>query len=311
MIHIVNGDVWGERLRGCTPLKGEVFVWREMYDLGPFSPDWEREEWIQRRAAFFEERIGLPAEQMKMINRYQEQRLDRIPSTTQVVLWFGSDRYDQLMLLYLLTRMRDGDRKGIDWVEVPAKGADQLSDGDLVRLFEERLPIEEEHLVQAAEVWQAYISDDPRDVERWLHRETGRFPYAFTALRRHIQYFPSCENGLNAVEALALRIIGEESPPFSSLFREVNRQCPEDGLSDVHFAAILNELGDCETPLIQTEASDSGEGRIHLTPLGKRVLIGTEDRLAACGIDWWLGGVHLTADTDWRRDANGHLYRRK
>ncbi|PTX60717.1 uncharacterized protein DUF1835 [Melghirimyces profundicolus] len=310
MIHIVNGDVPGERLRDCAPLKGEVFVWREMYDFGPFSPQWEEGVSLEDRAAFFEDRIGIPAEQLEMVTRYQEQRLERIPESSRVVLWFEPDRYDQMMLIYLLKRMDRLGLENVDWVDLPE--GKSLSNEDLVRLYEDRLPLEKRHMEQAVSAWNAYISTDPRDVERWLETEDNHLPYLFASFRRHLDYFPSAENGLNRVEELAMNRIREQAPTFGELFREVSRAREGDGLSDVHFAALLNELGDGPFPLIRTEKGDGEadglEGRIFLTPLGEEVLSGSEDRVRASGIDWWLGGARLTRGHCWRRDDRGNLY---
>jgi hypothetical protein len=44
-------------------------------------------------------------------------------------------------------------------------------------------------------------------------------------------------------------------------------------------------------------------GTLSLTPLGRDVLDGREDRIRRCGIDRWLGGVHLDRrDGVWRWD---------
>lgn len=310
MIHIVNGDEFGERLRECRPLEGEVFVWREMLDLGPFSPDWDEEETLLRRAAFFEEKIGLPAERMEMVSRYQEQRLDRIPSSSQVVLWYEPDRYGQLTLLYLLTRMSGRGLEHLDWVEIPErKPPSTYTDADLVRLFENRLPLTERHLKQATSAWGAYISPDPRRVEQWLKTNPCFLPDVLTAFRCHLEYFPSAGNGVNGVEELALRKIGEFSPGFHDLFREVSSLRREDGLSDVHFALTLNELGGGCNPLIRLEGATAvdPEERFVLTPLGEKVLAGEEDRIRVCGIDRWLGGVHLQGPHSWRRNGEDVL----
>ena len=44
-------------------------------------------------------------------------------------------------------------------------------------------------------------------------------------------------------------------------------------------------------------------GSISLTETGRAVLAGRQDRVAICGIDRWLGGVHLQTDASiWRWD---------
>ncbi|WP_445505493.1 hypothetical protein [Niallia sp. 03091] len=50
MIHIVNGDVVGQKIKN---LEGNVLVWREMYDIGPLSRDVPKEEWIKRAGLDF------------------------------------------------------------------------------------------------------------------------------------------------------------------------------------------------------------------------------------------------------------------
>src|SRR5690606_21035166 len=124
-------------------------------------------------------------------------------------------------------------------------------DGDLLHLFENRLPMEERHLKQATAAWQAYISPDPRRVEKWLKITPCFLPDVLTAFRCHLEYFPSVDNGLNVVEELALRKIEEFSPGFHDLFREVSSLGRKDGLNDLHFAYILNELGGGDHPLIR------------------------------------------------------------
>jgi hypothetical protein len=48
---------------------------------------------------------------------------------------------------------------------------------------------------------------------------------------------------------------------------------------------------------------DYWEQRILLTPLGERIFAGQLDRVAAAGIDRWLGGVHLLGrSVRWRWD---------
>jgi hypothetical protein len=45
------------------------------------------------------------------------------------------------------------------------------------------------------------------------------------------------------------------------------------------------------------------QGSVTLTDTGRGVLDGHRDRIATCGIDRWLGGVHLKSDADvWRWD---------
>jgi hypothetical protein len=61
-------------------------------------------------------------------------------------------------------------------------------------------------------------------------------------------------------------------------------------------------------PLLAIRARSRPEGQalngtIELTDLGRDLLAGRDDRIARCGIDRWLGGVHLTGPgPHWRWD---------
>jgi hypothetical protein len=50
---------------------------------------------------------------------------------------------------------------------------------------------------------------------------------------------------------------------------------------------------------------------VGLTDAGRRVLAGSADRIDCCGIDRWLGGVHLTGQGPvWRWDQKRQTIRR-
>ncbi|MDR6225855.1 DUF1835 domain-containing protein [Desmospora profundinema] len=309
MIHIVNGEEWGERLRTWTRIEGEVFVWREMMDFGPFSRDWTIEERIRHRAAFFEERIGFPREQMEMICRYQEQRLERIPPSTSVALWYNSDRYDQLTLLYLAVRIRQLGLKSVFLVEVPQRTT--VTEADLNQLWDGRWPMEERELERAEGAWDAFVSPTPIAVHRWLREELFLF-HLHDAFRCHLEYLPSERNGLNRVEEQALRLVQEGYDDFYEIFQRVAAERPRDGLTDVHFAAILNELTASEgRPLLDTNWKEGSspdrtitDGPIRLTSEGEAVLAGEVDRVDILGMDWWWGGTRLVHGR-WRLNAEG------
>jgi hypothetical protein len=51
---------------------------------------------------------------------------------------------------------------------------------------------------------------------------------------------------------------------------------------------------------------------VTLTDIGQAVLAGRQDRIATCGIERWLGGVHLQGDADpWRWDDERHRITRQ
>ena len=65
-------------------------------------------------------------------------------------------------------------------------------------------------------------------------------------------------------------------------------------MGDAMFAWYLNGLQTAKVPLV--------DANCNLTRAGTRVLDGSQDAIELNGIDRWIGGVHLTANPDWRWD---------
>ena len=69
----------------------------------------------------------------------------------------------------------------------------------------------------AAAAWQAFRSPDPQDIQALLRRDTSPLPFLDGALRRHLQQFPSIENGLARTERQILQLVSEGHSTFAAL----------------------------------------------------------------------------------------------
>ncbi len=85
-------------------------------------------------------------------------------------------------------------------------------------------------------------------------------------------------------------------------------------IADLSFWQVVTELESATPPLVALDVTSRPPGRlpagtIALTDTGRSVLGGHVDRVERCGIDRWLGGVHLTgAQPVWRWDhAQGRI----
>jgi hypothetical protein len=85
-------------------------------------------------------------------------------------------------------------------------------------------------------------------------------------------------------------------------------------IADSWFVDRARELASASPALIDLsvtadQATALPAGTIALTRAGREVLEGTADRVAICGIDRWLGGVHVQGHgRGWRWSArSGHL----
>jgi hypothetical protein len=79
-------------------------------------------------------------------------------------------------------------------------------------------------------------------------------------------------------------------------------------VTDGSLAALAETLSCASPPLVTLDLSRAAGGKVlrglvALTDIGRSVLAGQQDRVATCGIDRWLGGVHLQSGGQlWRWD---------
>ncbi len=310
MIHIVNGDSLANKMKNFD---GMVMPWREMYDFGPLMKDESQEKILMKRSLFFEEKIGIPPSIFIENSRKQNQWLDHLPRSSEIILWFEHDRYDQTMLMYLLYELSAKEFENVSMVTInqypgiePFFGLGQLSIHQLEELLHTaRRSITKEQICEAIDGWNAYTSANPIEIEKWITSSKGHLPFLRNALETHLSYFPSVQNGLNEVENLVFHFINERVCPFTDIFQYISEHRLNDGLGDTHFAAIINQLILGENPLLQSDVPLPNfkhpipKANLSLSSFGLEVLNGKNDRFDFVGIDWWLGGVHLKYD-QWR-----------
>lgn len=302
MIHVVNGDVVGEKLKELE----NVLVWREMYDFGPFSLNWTKEELFQNRAGFFEQKLRIPSSFFVENCWNQYNQLQESSRSEEVVLWFEHDRYDQMMMIYLMNELSTLGFQKISLVSideypgiVPFHGLGQLTTTQLIQLLEQKQDVTNKQIEEAVSAWKAYQSDDPEELNNWIQNEEHALPFLKRAINTHLSYFPSTTTGLNEIEHLALSLISDGVVKFNQLFNKVSSHRLNDGLSDFYFAALLKELMMGENPLITSDShlpnfeKPTSTAILGITKSGVDVLKGKKNRLKLIGIDWWVGGVHF------------------
>ncbi|WP_088070924.1 DUF1835 domain-containing protein [Gottfriedia luciferensis] len=302
MNHIVNGDVVGDKIK---KLNGNIIVWREMYDFGPLNQAWSLEETYRRRANFFEKKLKIPAEFFIKNCQKQYELLNNLSRSEEVVLWFEHDRYDQTMFIFLLTQLSILGFQKVSMVSIneykgiePFHGLGQLTSEQLIELLNMKQKISNEQMKEAIAGWNAYQSDHYEELNRFI-QNCYTLPLLKQALICHKTYFPSPKTGLNEVEFLALSMLDESAKSFAELFTKVSNERINDGLSDLYFAAILNELMNGEYPLISSNKTlpnynqYSPQAELSLTKWGMEVLKGKSNRVDLIGIDWWIGGIHI------------------
>ncbi len=275
-----------------------------LYD-GPV-PDVPDEELDRVRAGFH---AATPVQVAEYAQGFAAMRaaVDDTDAYDELVLWYEHDLFDQLNLIHILSRLGRGPAllKPVTLVSIDRhpsipdfKGMGQLSAADIAKLFALRQPVHEAQVVLAKRAWSAFRSPDPRAIESLLQTDTSALPFLHAALQRHLEEFPSDANGLSRSEQRLLQL-ADGGASIRDVFSQIHDGERAYYLTDMSMMDRIRELAGASPPLLELSVVNEGgqtlpEGSIALTPAGRDVMIGTSDRIRLCGIDRWLGGVHLT-----------------
>jgi Domain of unknown function (DUF1835) len=316
-LHITDGESVAGTLRQSAVL-GEVWIFGDLMYEGPAPAGLSDAEWWDRRARFLSRSGGLTLAEARHVIKTCEDSLSAIPDHDETVLWMDHRLSDQLILIMLLERFYrlHRGRSSLSLICVgryPGMenfvGLGQLTAEQLASLTDTRSPVSEAEFALAGAAWNAFTSSVPSDVELVLAQDTSALPFLASALRRHLEQFPSVENGLSRTERQALSVLRDRGPlPALQLFFAVQKMEDPLFMGDGSFFAILKELSSAHFPLIRVESHAgsplSANSAVTLTEVGRRVLDLRDDHVKLNGIERWLGGVHLTStDAVWRWDS--------
>ena len=161
----------------------------------------------------------------------------------------------------------------------------------------------------ATRTWSAFRAPDPRQIERLLEADTSQLPFLAPALRRLLEELPWTGDGVSRSERRILDLARRAPIDVWQAFRRVSEDETAFYVADRSFWRIVDGLRSAAPALLEVRAAADGgaalpRGTIALTDVGREVLDGACDRIARCGIDRWLGGVHLEGRGPvWRFDA--------
>ncbi|MFB9328043.1 sigma-70 family RNA polymerase sigma factor [Paenibacillus aurantiacus] len=312
MLHIVNGDVFGSKLKQ-SQIPGEVLVWREIYTVGPVFTEPAEPENRAARAAYIEQALGVPQAEFIRHGEEQERALAAYQDYDEVVLWFEYDLFDQTMLAYLLHWFseRPLGKTKLSLLSIGAfpgiasfRGLGQLNLRQVETLSGLWQAVSGRELRLGADLWQAFTADTADPLVELLKGDTSALPFAREAFLAHLSKFPSVRNGLGSIEQATLDVLTEGTRTPIELFRLICEQHHVLGMGDLEYWSILKTLAGGDEPIVRVDGSETfpsfqgvpdnfASSRIGLTELGSLVQEGKADRVARCGIDQWYGGVHL------------------
>jgi hypothetical protein len=322
-LHIANGHSTTATIARAG-IPGTLSVWADALHDGPVPGDVDDDALLRVRARHLASGAHAVEDVTAELTRWRDAAAS-VAAYPEAVLWFEHDLFDQLNLIQLLDRLARTPRGGaaVSLVSIGAfpgrpdfKGMGELTPGELAPLFDTRQAIGDRHYAVAQEAWRAFRDPDPRSLERLLRTDLSVLPFLAPALHRHLDEFPSTRNGLSRSEEHLLRLIAGGEGDVWTLFPRMHEGEICLYVADTSFWSMVRGLASASTPLLEMhmvpdEPGALPRGRLSITAAGEDVLEGRTDRIARCGIDRWLGGVHVTAANPWRRDpATRQLIRR-
>ena len=316
-LNITNGDSAAGTLSEAG-VEGKIISWRDVLHEGPVDASLSLEELSKGRARFISEQGWDDFAHVSGDFAERDRVIRHLDYFDEVVLWFEDDLYDQLQLIQLLDFFGRGAARGKTLSVIVVDGyIPPLSTDEIKQLDKVRQGVTPEQLELAKRAWKAFGSEDPTSISRLLDESTTALKYLASALRRHLEEFPSTDNGLSRSEREALSAIQAGHSTPVAAFLEVARKQESIFLGDIIFYSYLERLSGRTTALItwkdgtpviaptSERAREFVEGELALTPLGREVLAGRQDWQRINKRTRWLGGVEIRpGESGWRWDAS-------
>jgi hypothetical protein len=306
-LHLTNGTSIIPLMREAG-IAGRIVAWNDVLHEGPVPSGLNPAALREVRAGFIASGDGSYADVARSFAE-RDAALEDLREVDEVVLWLEHDLYDQLQLIQILDRLAAHERPLVTAVpDDDYLGTQPAS--RFVGLFAARREVTSAQRIAARDAWDAFRSPDPRHIVNVLERVTA-LAHLAPALRRHLQQFPSVKNGLSRTEQQTLEAVARGISRVKDVYVAANHEREEAVfMGDLAYVFHIRGLAHGPMPLLQL-ANAQPDGRailsladdVTLTDHGKRVLDGEADRVASCGIERWLGGVHLSGHrVPWRWD---------
>jgi hypothetical protein len=319
-LHVANGTCTTAIIEAAG-IPGTRSIWADVLYEGPVPAGLSDEELLEVRARFLAGPPDASVDPVNDLKRWRQVIADH-DSYEELVLWFEHDLFDQLNLIQLLSWIRGqpGDTRvaliciGSFPGRPGFKGLGELSPRELASLFDIRRPVSGAEYVLAARAWHAFREPTPEALENLRRSDTNALPFLAPALERFLQEYPSTRDGLSRSERRLLRLAEDREIGVAAAFPRMHDGEDAYYITDGSLASLVDSLSRTSPPLLDVVDGDgvSLRGTVSLTDAGREVLAGRRDRVA-CGLDRWMGGVHLQSGTSvWRwHDERRRITRRQ
>jgi hypothetical protein len=314
-LHVANGTSTTETIEAAG-IPGNCSIWADPLYEGPVPAELSDAELMEVRRTHLDGPPDPTRPNRAQHNPLRDARNDlrlwravilRHDAYDELILWF-EHLFDQLNVIQLISWIADNvpAEKRVSLVCIGSfpgrpgfKGLGELAADEIASLLDTRQPITVSQQDLARRAWQAFREPTPEALDALRRNGTSPLPYLAAAITRFLQEYPWTRDGLSRTERRLLQLA--DSSNGISLQRAFPRMHEGEQayyVTDRSLATLAETLS-CTSPPLLTLSPSEGErphifsAIVSLTSAGHSVLAGRQDRITACGIDRWLGGVHL------------------
>jgi hypothetical protein len=316
-LHVANGSSTTRTIAEAG-IPGLLSIWADPLHDGPVPGDLTDDALLEVRARF----LGAPTEDpgidpVEGLKAWR-QIIERHDAYDELVLWFEHDLFDQLNLIQLLSWLhrRLPPSKVVSLVCIGSypgrpdfKGLGELTTAELAPLLDTRQPVTEPQYVLAQRAWNAFRQAMPDALDDFRRTDTSALPYLAPALLRFLQEYPWTTDGLSRTERRLLHLADAGGITLATAFPRMHEDESAYYVTDTSLVELVETLSRTSPPLLRHSADGASTdrwfaGSVSITPAGRAVVRGDQDRVSLCGVaDRWLGGVQLRNDAPlWRWD---------
>ncbi len=320
-LHVANGTSTTRTIEAAG-IPGARSIWADPLYEGPVPAGLSDSELLEVRRKYHAGPGAAWAGSDPTVDPVNDMRewraaIERHETYDELILWFEHDLFDQLNLIQLLTWIRAHlpRTKPVSLVcigEFPGRpdfrGLGELTEGELASLLDTRQPVNDGQYALAKRAWVAFQAPTPEALDALREEDTAALPYLASALTRFLQEYPWTRDGLSRTERRLLELADGGGLELSEAFPRMGDGDRWYHVTDSSLALIAETLAHTAPPLLTLDLSTAEHdhvlrARVELTDAGRLVLSAAHDRVATCGIDNWLGGVHLhSGGRIWRWD---------
>jgi len=215
ILHITNGDSLTNYLKELD-FDGDFLTWQEMLCEGPTEIEIDTPSFISLRKEFLNDFYDIEINESEYLSEIH--KLNDLNGYTEIVLWFEYDLFCHINLIAVISLMQQKQIKlplylvcsGRIRREKHLKGLSELTSGQLLYHYDNKVLLTPEDIDLAVSVWKTYCGKDHNLLKSYITQKSS-FKYLTNCLKAHLERFPNLKSGLDNIEENILTIIRDNN----------------------------------------------------------------------------------------------------